>query len=86
MKIRYYIPYWFVWVTSKIVQHFKDPQPGSTWDKHFGGGYNKSAFMSFIVAVRKADPQTYWLMLIAPNGMVISLILLALSLIKLMVG
>lgn len=86
MKLRYYMPYYITWIASLIIQRFKDARPGSNWVKYFGGGYNKPAFMSFIVGMRREDPQTYWLMLIAPNGMVIGLILLALSLIKLMVG
>jgi len=79
------MPYYFTWLASLIIQRFKDVRPGSNWDKHFGGGYNKSSFMSFVVAMREMDSQTYWLLLVAPNGLGISLIIVILGLIKLII-
>ena len=83
MKLRYYIPYWITWVISEIIKKFKDIRPGSNWDKYFGGGYNKVTFMSFMVGMRKKEPQIYWLMLIPPNVLVIFLVILTFSVIKL---
>ncbi len=84
MKLRYYMPYWFTWLASKTVRSIiRVPQSGSNWVKYFGGGYNKTSFMSFVVGMRKEDPKTYWIMLIAPNGLCISLILLIFAVTKL---
>ncbi len=79
MKLRYYMPYWLTWVVSEIIKKFKDIRPGSNWDKYFGGGYNKATFMSFMVGMRREDPETYWLMLTVPNGFAIVLMLLIFS-------
>ena len=77
MKLYYYIPFWVTYISSTIIDYFKgEASPGSKWQEHFSTGYNRENFFRYIDDMKKNDFQAYWIMIIAPHGLITSGILI----------
>lgn len=80
MKIHYYVPYILTYCIVQIFDFFmKNPDPKIRWVKYFGNGFTQENYCRYMDDIKSKDAITYWIMLIAPNGVVISVILVIIS-------
>jgi hypothetical protein len=58
-----------------------DVDPNIRWKKYFSEGYTQENYCRYIDNIKVTDPPTYWLMMIAPNGLFITIALIIINLI-----
>jgi hypothetical protein len=83
MKLHYYAPFGITYIIVKCFELLSDNDvdPNVRWKKYFGSGFTQENYYRFMGNMKSMDPSTYWLLLIAPNGLFIAIALLIISLI-----
>ena len=77
MKLHYYVPFWITYISSKIIDRLKGPvKLDSKWHKYFSTGYNKENFSLYLDDMKKEDFQAFLIMVVAPHGLFVCVLIL----------